>query len=127
MQTIRIPKNLLFLSDKLPLPNYENKINNSGELPEIRKINQRKKPKNKDNHQEINDDNSNLSEIQTVNINKKHTRENSNIENNINYNNNNNINNQIKNSNLNINNEEENNIIPNKNKVIDKKERSPSG
>ena len=49
MQTIRIPKYLLFLSDKLPQPNYANsKSINTGELPEIRQINQRKKPKNRE-------------------------------------------------------------------------------
>ena len=44
LQTIKIPKNLLFLSDKLPQPNYEklNKKNhsftkkNANELPDIR-------------------------------------------------------------------------------------------
>jgi hypothetical protein len=118
MQTIRIPKNLLFLSDKLPQPNYEKKINNSGELPEIRQINQKKKAKNRENQQDNNDNNSNSGEPQIASIKKKHAREISSIENNINHNNN-----QIKNSI--IYNEEENNIITNK--VIDKKEKSPSG
>lgn len=50
LQTIRIPKNLLFLSDKLPQPNYEKKPNkknnnsfsdeNKNELPDIN-INQK--------------------------------------------------------------------------------------
>jgi hypothetical protein len=44
LQTIRIPKNLLFLSDKLPQANYENKVNkknhsftkkNQNDLPDI--------------------------------------------------------------------------------------------
>lgn len=55
LQTIRIPKNLLFLPDKLPQPNYEKKIlrknnsnsftddniNNKDSLPEINKMSQK--------------------------------------------------------------------------------------
>lgn len=53
LQTIRIPKNLLFLSDKLPEPNYTKKggafaKNNQSELPEIRTLSNRKKPKIKE-------------------------------------------------------------------------------
>jgi hypothetical protein len=116
MQTIRIPKNLLFLSDKLPKPNYETKVNNSGELPEIRQINQRKKPKNKDNLQENLDNTNNIAEPQIASIKKKYTKEGSNIEGN----------NQLKNSiNNNKINEEEGLGLPNK--VNDKREKSPSG
>jgi hypothetical protein len=61
LQTIRVPKNLLFLSDKLPQPNYEKTIkkNNSftkkniNELPDIRSLNNRKKPKIKDMNGEM--------------------------------------------------------------------------
>ena len=55
LQTIRVPKNLLFLTDKLPQPNYEkipNKrnlsfTNNKSELPDIngKNINRTKKTK----------------------------------------------------------------------------------
>ncbi len=54
LQTIRIPKNLLFLSDKLPQANYSKKggpfaKNNPTELPEIRTLSNRKKQtKNKE-------------------------------------------------------------------------------
>lgn len=58
LQTIRIPKNLLFLSDKLPEPNYTKKggpfaKNNAGELPEIRTLSNRKKPKIKEANGEL--------------------------------------------------------------------------
>lgn len=58
LQTIRIPKNLLFLSDKLPEPNYTKKggpfaKNNQPELPEIRTLSNRKKPKIKDPNGEM--------------------------------------------------------------------------
>jgi serine/threonine protein kinase len=72
LQTIKIPKNLLFLSDKLPQPNYEkyNKKNNSftnknnNELPDIRKNVLANKIQNKivrkdtDNHKELSKDES---------------------------------------------------------------------
>lgn len=84
MQTIRIPKNLLFLSDKLPQPNYERnkKTNiNSSELPDIRQINNRKKQKIKDNLQE-NIDSSIIESLLNPQVNsikkKHHNRENSN-------------------------------------------------
>jgi NIMA (never in mitosis gene a)-related kinase len=35
LKTIHMPKNLLFLSDKLPKPNYEKHIKNNNEVPEI--------------------------------------------------------------------------------------------
>lgn len=52
---------MLFLSDKLPQPNYErpNKRNNSftkkntNELPDIRSINNRKKPKRKESNGDL--------------------------------------------------------------------------
>lgn len=107
MQTIRIPKNLLFLSDKLPQPNYEKaKVLNSNDLPDIR---QRKKPKKRDLIEE-NLDNSigeNNPQIASI-IKKKNTRESSN-ENNIQI---------LKNSN----NEED--VMPIK--LIEKREKSPS-
>jgi hypothetical protein len=109
MQTIRIPKNLLFLSDKLPQPNYGGKINNSGELPEIRQLNQKRKPKNREVLQENIENSSIAGEPQIASIKKKNAREVSNIENGI----------QLKNSN----NEEEAISI----KLIDKREKSPSG
>ena len=72
MQTIRIPKNLLFLSDKLPQANYENsKNNNSSDLPEIRQINQRKKPKNRENMQENLDNSIKDNNPQIASITKK--------------------------------------------------------
>ena len=109
MQTIRLPKNLLFLSDKLPQPNYEKvKINNSGELPEIRQINQRKKAKNRENLQDNPDNIINPGEPQIASIKKKHPRE-APIEN---------INNQHKT------NEEESSIPI---KIVEKREKSPSG
>lgn len=105
MQTIRIPKNLLFLSDKLPQPNYEKvKINNSAELPEIRNINQRKKPKNRDHLQEMSD-NANPGEPQIASIKKKHPRDNN------------------ENNNQHKNNEDDSSII----KLVEKREKSPSG
>lgn len=110
MQTIRIPKNLLFLSDKLPQPNYEKRIINSNDLPEIR---QQKKRKNREILQEnLNLDNSigeNNPQIASI-IKKKNTRESSND-------NNNNI--LLKNSN------NEDDVIPIK--LIEKREKSPSG
>ena len=112
MQTIRIPKNLLFLSDKLPQPNYENSKNNkSGDLPEIRQINQKKKSKNREILQE-NLDNSMAGDgnPQIASIKKKNTRELSNA-------NDNNI--QLKNSN------KDEDVMPIK--LIDKREKSPSG
>jgi hypothetical protein len=111
MQTIRLPKNLLFLSDKLPQPNYENqKKINSGDLPEIRPINQKKKPRIREVLQENLENNSSAGEPQIQSIKKKHGREISNIENNI----------QLKKSN---NDEEE----PVHIKSLDKREKSPSG
>lgn len=58
LQTIRIPKNLLFLSDKLPEPNYTKKggpfmKNNQPDLPDIRTLSNRKKPKIKDSNGEM--------------------------------------------------------------------------
>ena len=107
MQTIRIPKNLLFLSDKLPQPNYEKaKIVNSTDLPDIR---QRKKTKYRELLQD-NLDNS-IGEInpQIANIiKKKNTRDNSN-ENNI----------QILKNSIN-----EDDVMPFK--LIEKREKSPS-
>jgi hypothetical protein len=118
MQTIRIPKNLLFLSDKLPKPNYDTKVNNSGELPEIRQINQRKKPKNKDNLEKENLENtSNPTEPQIASIKKKYGKEGVNIEGN-NLNKNPNNNNEEEGLGLGIG-------LPNK--IIDKREKSPIG
>ena len=107
MQTIRIPKNLLFLSDKLPQANYGTKVINSNELPEIR---QRKKQKNRDMIQESLDNSigENNPQIASI-IKKKNTREVSN-ENNIQL---------LKSSN----NEED--VMPIK--LIEKREKSPSG
>ena len=109
MQTIRIPKNLLFLSDKLPQANYEIAKSKSIDLPELR---QRKKTKNREILQE-NLDNSigeNNPQIASI-IKKKNTRENSNG-NNIEL---------LKNPNNN--NEED--VMPIK--LIEKREKSPSG
>lgn len=107
MQTIRIPKNLLFLSDKLPQPNYERVgVNNSGELPEIRQINQRKKAKNKENQENLENVEGSLNP--QINLKKKNTRDLSND----------NILNQMKNPN----NEEDLPV-----KILDKREKSPSG
>ncbi len=61
LQTIRIPKNLLFLSDKLPQPNYERPSNknhsftkkNNNDLPDIRSLNIRKKVKRNESNVEI--------------------------------------------------------------------------
>jgi hypothetical protein len=108
MQTIRIPKNLLYLSDKLPQPNYERAKSN--DLPELRP---RKKTKNREMSQDnldnsIGDINPQIASI----IKKKNTRDNTN-ENNIQL---------LKNSNNN-NNEED--VIPIK--LIEKREKSPSG
>lgn len=63
LQTIRIPKNLLFLSDKLPQPNYERPSNknhsftkkNNNDLPDIRSLNIRKKVKRNEFNVEIPD------------------------------------------------------------------------
>ena len=112
MQTIRLPKNLLFLSDKLPQPNYENKKNNSGDLPEIRPLNQKKKPtRNREQVLQDNlENNSSAGEPQIQSIKKKNGREISNIENNINL---------KKSSN------DEEDTIPIKS--LDKREKSPSG
>lgn len=63
LQTIRIPKNLLFLSDKLPQPNYERPSNknhsftkkNNNDLPDIRGLNIRKKIKKRETNPEIPD------------------------------------------------------------------------
>lgn len=62
LQTIRIPKNLLFLTDRLPQANYERlppvkktlSMTKNPEMPELSKI-KIKKPKkeNKDEHQQI--------------------------------------------------------------------------
>ena len=105
MQTIRIPKNLLFLSDKLPQQNYERvNINNSGELPEIRQLNQRKKNKNKENQE-------NLENIESLNA-----QLNSKVKKNIRDNSGENMVNQLKNPS----NEEEPPI-----KILDKREKSP--
>lgn len=60
LQTIRIPKNLLFLSDKLPQPNYERPANknhsftkkNNNDLPDIRSLNIRKKMKRNESNKE---------------------------------------------------------------------------
>lgn len=109
MQTIRIPKNLLFLSDKLPQPNYERKNNNSGELPEIRQINQRKKHKNREIAQENLDNSSSIAEPQIASIKKKHVRDLSNIDGN----------------NMNLKNSNEEDAIPIK--IVEKREKSPSG
>lgn len=122
MQTIRIPKNLLFLSDKLPQPNYDkSKKNNSftkkntNDLPDIRQINNRKKPKLKDIIQEnlesslAIDNIINNPEISSI---KKKSPNKENI------NSNNLINRQINNSNQN---EDENYGI----KIIERKEKSP--
>jgi hypothetical protein len=111
MQTIRIPKNLLYLSEKLPVANYDNKKNNSGDLPEIRQINQKRKPKNREGLQENLENSSNAGEPQIASIKKKHAREISNHENNI----------ALKNSK--DNNEED--AVPIK--LVEKREKSPSG
>jgi hypothetical protein len=110
MQTIRIPKNLLYLSDKLPQPNYERVKSN--DLPELRP---RKKTKNRGEILQENLDNS-IGEINpqiASIIKKKNTRDNPN-ENNMQL---------LKNSNSNNNNEED--VIPIK--LIEKREKSPSG
>ena len=41
LQTIRMPKNLLFLSDKLPKPNYSKNIQNNNSLDKLNSINYR--------------------------------------------------------------------------------------
>jgi hypothetical protein len=107
MQTIRIPKNLLYLSDKLPQPNYERAKSN--DLPELRL---RKKTKNREMSQDnldnsIGDINPQIASI----IKKKNTRDNPN-ENNI----------QLL---KNVNNNNEDDVIPIK--LIEKREKSPSG
>ena len=58
LQTIRIPKNLLFLSDKLPEAKYTIKggpfaKNTQAELPDIRSLSNRKKPKIKEKNGEM--------------------------------------------------------------------------
>lgn len=112
MQTIRIPKNLLFLSDKLPQPNYEITKNNNTELPEI-KTNQRKKQKIRESLIDNHDSNSILADpgpqIASI-IRKKNSKDISNE---------NNLNNQIRNSN-----EED---FTNALKILDRREKSPSG
>ena len=109
MQTIRIPKNLLYLSEKLPVANYENKKNNSGDLPEIRQINQKRPKKNREADNLENS--SNAGEPQIASIKKKNPREISGHENNI----------ALKNSK--DNNEED--AVPIK--LVEKREKSPSG
>jgi hypothetical protein len=109
MQTIRIPKNLLFLSDKLPQANYEIAKSKSNELPDLKR---RIKSKNREILQEnldnsIGDNNPQIASI----IKKKNTRDSSD---------NNNI--QIL-KNSNNNNEED--VMPIK--LIEKREKSPSG
>jgi NIMA (never in mitosis gene a)-related kinase 1/4/5 len=123
MQTIRIPKNLLFLSDKLPQPNYEKTKNNNSftkknnyELPDIRQINNRKKPKNKDGGQEnlesslIESDiiNPQVASIKKKSPPKENVYSNQNVQ-------------QLNNSN--INHEDDTTGI----KIIEKREKSPSG
>lgn len=114
MQTIRIPKNLLFLSDKLPQPNYERaKIAISSDLPDIR----RKNTKKREHLQENLLDNSiegniinNNPQIASI-VKKKNNREISSLDGNIN------------NLQLIKNSDEE--VIPIK--LIEKREKSPSG
>ena len=81
LQTIRIPKNLLFLSDKLPKPNYVKKMRSSNnavpdklnkknyrsyskksdfEIKENNKVQQNKKPNNNDNNNNININNNQM-------------------------------------------------------------------
>lgn len=70
LQTIRIPKNLLFLTDKLPQPNYEkrpNRKNNSftdekTELPDI-KLNQKANVSKRKNEKKSDTDNSDINNI----------------------------------------------------------------
>jgi len=85
LQTIRIPKNLLFLSDKLPQPNYEKKPtrkhnNNSfsddtkNELPDINinqkaNISKRRNEKKSDNGE--NNNNKNKENSEEINSNEK--------------------------------------------------------
>ena len=122
MQTIRIPKNLLFLSDKLPQPNYDkSKKNNSftnknsNDLPDIRQINNKKKHKLKDIIQEnlessLAIDNIINPEISSI---KKKSPNKENI------NSNNLISRQLNNPNQN---EDENYGI----KIVERKEKSPT-
>ena len=116
LQTIRIPKNLLFLSDKLPKPNYVKKMRSSNnavpdklnkknyrsyskksdyEIKENNKVQQNKKPNNNDNNNNnINNNQINNKIIlpivrigeQKINNNKSYDYNNNNNNNNININ-----------------------------------------
>lgn len=137
MQTIRIPKNLIFLSDKLPQPNYgktkkNNSSNNmnSNELPDIRQINNRKKPKQKEVSPENNLDLSSVESginPQVASIKKKTNIKEQIIYNSNSSNNNNQINNQQLNNSKIIQMEDDNSNSPSSNKIIEKREKSSLG
>ena len=118
LQTIRIPKNLLFLSDKLPKPNYVKKMRSSNnavpdklnkknyrsyskksdfEIKENNKVQQNKKPNNNDNNNNININNNQMNNkiiLPIVRIGEQKINNNKSYDynNNNNNNNNNNIN-----------------------------------
>ena len=124
LQTIRIPKNLLFLSDKLPKPNYVKKMRSSNnavpdklnkknyrsyskksdfEIKENNKVQQNKKPNNNDNNNNININNNQMNNkiiLPIVRIGEQKINNNKSYD----YNNNNNNNNNNINSNGVVNN-----------------------
>ena len=137
LQTIRIPKNLLFLSDKLPKPNYVKKMRSSNnavpdklnkknyrsyskksdyEIKENNKVQQNKKPNNNDN----NNNNINNNQINNkiilpiVRIGEQKINNNKSYDYNNNNNNNNNINNNgvVNNANIKKMNENKKNAQP---------------
>ena len=124
LQTIRIPKNLLFLSDKLPKPNYVKKMRSSNnavpdklnkknyrsyskksdfEIKENNKVQQNKKPNNNDNNNNININNNQMNNkiiLPIVRIGEQKINNNKSYD--YNNNNNNNINSNAVVNNVNI-------------------------
>ncbi len=112
LKTIRIPKNLLFLSDKLPKPNYDKMKNSSMEIKQMNNKNYRSFNVKRDqspmpNQNGNNGNNMNNMNNKNMNSNNMNSNNSSMINNNSNCSNNNNNNN-----NNNINNNNNNNKIP---------------
>ncbi len=135
LQTIRIPKNLLFLSDKLPKPNYVKKMRSSNnavpdklnkknyrsyskksdyEIKENNKMQQNKKSNNNDNNNINNNQINNKIILPIVRIGEQKINNNKSYDYNNNNNNNNNINNNgvVNNANIKKMNENKKNAQP---------------
>ena len=111
LKTIHMPKNLLFLSDKLPKPNYEKHIKNNNEVPEI---NQKSYRSYQNEQKEVEE----IPKLNQINPNNNPSNNNSNNPAYNKYNNDININNNSLHSNSNNSNRKQLGLLLNNNKIV---------